>query len=164
MNWQGFGLIYIVLLLMFLPACRHAPDNGRQAAAKPAGETRDVLYYTCSMHTFIREAKPGRCPVCGMELVPIFAESGAAQHQHPEAGGVAGRAPVALSTDKLQISGVKTEGVARHHLIREIEAPGRVAYDPGLYVAQSDFLIAIGFSTRTCFPACKAAIVISACV
>ncbi len=33
----------------------------------PAG---DVESWTCSMHPQIRQPRPGRCPICGMELVP----------------------------------------------------------------------------------------------
>ena len=26
-------------------------------------------YYTCTMHPKVHEAKPGKCPICGMDLV-----------------------------------------------------------------------------------------------
>jgi rubrerythrin len=26
-------------------------------------------YYTCTMHPQVHEAKPGKCPICGMDLV-----------------------------------------------------------------------------------------------
>jgi Cu(I)/Ag(I) efflux system membrane fusion protein len=29
------------------------------------------IYYTCSMHTQIREEKPGKCPICGMTLIAV---------------------------------------------------------------------------------------------
>ena len=28
-------------------------------------------YYTCSMHPQIMENKPGKCPICGMDLVKV---------------------------------------------------------------------------------------------
>jgi len=37
-------------------------------AATDGGE---VEYWTCSMHPQIRQPKPGQCPICGMELVPV---------------------------------------------------------------------------------------------
>jgi len=30
--------------------------------------------YTCSMHPQIRQSKPGRCPICGMDLIPVRTE------------------------------------------------------------------------------------------
>lgn len=40
--------------------------------ARPASD-KQPLYWTCSMHPEIRESKPGRCPKCGMNLTPKFA-------------------------------------------------------------------------------------------
>jgi hypothetical protein len=38
---------------------------------QPGGK---VLYYTCPMpeHSYIHEDKPGKCPVCGMTLIPVM--------------------------------------------------------------------------------------------
>jgi hypothetical protein len=41
-----------------VPAHRHEPHG---SDAKP---------YTCPMHPDVRQARPGRCPECGMTLVP----------------------------------------------------------------------------------------------
>jgi hypothetical protein len=45
-----------------------SPDGG--AAAKPAG-----VLYTCPMHPEVISDKPGKCPKCGMTLVPKEPES-----------------------------------------------------------------------------------------
>ena len=41
------------------------------ASAKPAsaGDTGHD-HYTCRMHPSVNSAAPGKCPVCGMDLVP----------------------------------------------------------------------------------------------
>jgi heavy metal-binding protein len=31
---------------------------------------RDAAAYSCPMHPGVRQAQPGRCPTCGMNLVP----------------------------------------------------------------------------------------------
>jgi hypothetical protein len=44
-----------------------------RAVASPAGEkpaNQDPTIYTCSMHPEVTADKPGRCPKCGMDLVP----------------------------------------------------------------------------------------------
>src|SRR5579863_2833831 len=41
-------------------------------AKPPAPDGRKVLFYTCSMHPWVKEDKPGRCPVCGMDLTPVY--------------------------------------------------------------------------------------------
>jgi multidrug efflux pump subunit AcrA (membrane-fusion protein) len=46
--------------------------------AKPAAMTmpgkteRKVLYYQSAMHPWIKSDKPGKCPICGMDLVPVY--------------------------------------------------------------------------------------------
>ena len=43
-----------------------------------AGATAPTKY-TCPMHTEVVSDEPGYCPVCGMDLVPIEAETSAVQ-------------------------------------------------------------------------------------
>jgi P-type Cu+ transporter len=42
-------------------------------SASPAIES--VVIYTCPMHPQIRQAGPGRCPICGMTLEPVTASA-----------------------------------------------------------------------------------------
>jgi Heavy metal binding domain len=34
-----------------------------------------VLYYTCPMHPSVKSDKPGSCPLCGMNLEPVYADA-----------------------------------------------------------------------------------------
>jgi membrane fusion protein, copper/silver efflux system len=70
-------LIYASLLLMFFSAC----DNGSQKATKESEKTSDI--YTCSMHPQIIEHHPGKCPICGMQLVKKNATLHAAGNIQP---------------------------------------------------------------------------------
>jgi hypothetical protein len=36
----------------------------------PMNETPTPAAYICPMHAEVRETRPGRCPECGMSLVP----------------------------------------------------------------------------------------------
>ncbi len=38
-------------------------------------DSKDGTIYTCPMHPNIRQPSPGRCPICGMELVPASSAS-----------------------------------------------------------------------------------------
>jgi Cu(I)/Ag(I) efflux system membrane fusion protein len=42
------------------------------------GQTHEV--YTCVMHPQIRSDQPGDCPICGMKLVPVMADSSKTKH------------------------------------------------------------------------------------
>src|SRR5712692_9022282 len=39
---------------------------------KNENQEGEIDYYTCTMHTSVREAKPGKCPICSMDLVPVL--------------------------------------------------------------------------------------------
>ena len=43
-------------------------DHG---AAKPKAEAKKDTIWTCSMHPQIRLPKPGKCPICFMDLIPL---------------------------------------------------------------------------------------------
>src|SRR5260370_5778882 len=43
------------------------------ACSKPANQSAaaDVDYWTCAMHPSVHSQTPGKCPICGMDLVPV---------------------------------------------------------------------------------------------
>ncbi|UII21358.1 efflux RND transporter periplasmic adaptor subunit [Fulvivirga ligni] len=49
-------------------------DDEHQHAENEASEESTV--WTCSMHPQIRQEKPGKCPICGMELIPLSDSKG----------------------------------------------------------------------------------------
>ena len=71
------------VLLLFILACffifgwligsfdKTTTHQDHQSAAIQDGET---TIWTCSMHPQIRQPKPGKCPICGMDLIPVSSE------------------------------------------------------------------------------------------
>jgi Cu(I)/Ag(I) efflux system membrane fusion protein len=99
-----------------LAACRRGSDT---AAATQAAKTQ----YHCPMHPSYVSDRPGQCPICKMDLVPLQPTAGAGSPV------VAGRAMVALSPERRQLLRVRSEAVTRRHLDRTIRTVGRVAMD-----------------------------------
>ena len=92
------------------------------AGAPPtAGGARKVLYYRSPMDPSVHSPVPQK-DAMGMDFVPVYED---------EAAGpvVAGRAMVALSPERRQLLGVRSEPIARRHLERTIRTVGRVAMD-----------------------------------
>jgi len=82
--------------------------------AKEAGS--DIDHYTCSMHPSVHQHGPGKCPICGMDLIPVTKEQ---QEQ-----GV-----VLIDEARRQLIGVRTGPVIEGPSSRTVRAVGHVAYD-----------------------------------
>lgn len=55
-------LLFFLLVLLIAAGCKSKTTS---AAADPD------IYYTCSMDPQVKEHKPGKCPICKMELTPV---------------------------------------------------------------------------------------------
>jgi len=61
-------LVVLAALLSGVPSC-----SKNSATGKPS----TVDYYTCTMHPSVRSQNPkGKCPICGMDLIPVMKKSG----------------------------------------------------------------------------------------
>lgn len=97
--------------------------SGKAApAVTPAAETpTDKTVYICPMNCVPPMEKPGRCPVCGMDLVPTAATA----HAHEDHSSRLNLAP-----DAVRAAGIQVATVKRMPVTREIRLFGRIAYDP----------------------------------
>ncbi len=76
---------------------------------KPAAPQSAGGVWTCSMHPQVRQPGPGRCPICGMELIPVEKLS-EAQAQLAERAGL------------------EVETIARRELAKEVRTVGKLDY------------------------------------
>ncbi len=83
-----------------------------------ASRSNDTIW-TCSMHPQIRMSKPGKCPICGMDLIPV--ESGVA--------GELGPREIKLSETAKQIARIQTAPVRRSTAEAEIRMVGKLDYN-----------------------------------
>lgn len=60
-------LLFVFITYLFLSCSTQEENNNLH-------EHSIKTYYTCSMHPQIIEPKPGKCPICHMELTPISVE------------------------------------------------------------------------------------------
>lgn len=91
------------------------PPLGEQSSA-PAAEHEEVSHYTCPMHPSVRQASPGVCPLCGMDLVAVPRDEG---------DSVA----LVIGHERRQRLGVRTAPVVRGRLPGEVRAHGRIVVD-----------------------------------
>lgn len=81
----------------------------------------EIDYYTCTMHPSIKETKPGRCPICSMDLTPVYKKGKASKEKVD--------LTFSVSPVKQQLIGVKFTTVEYRQLEKIIHAVGRVDYD-----------------------------------
>ncbi len=89
------------------------------ADGSPNAATRvstDIDHYTCSMHPSVNQKGPGKCPICGMDLIPVT--------KSQEEKGV-----VLIDESRRQLIGVRTGPVVEAPMRRTFRAVGRIAYD-----------------------------------
>jgi Cu(I)/Ag(I) efflux system membrane fusion protein len=89
------------------------------ACSKPNQSTKppDVDYYTCTMHPSVHAEAPGKCPICGMDLVPVMKTSASPSAFEPSSGGgMQGMAGM----PGMQ-SGEQTSGAPSHEFVVPVE-------------------------------------------
>lgn len=82
--------------------------------------------WTCAMHPQIRMPQPGKCPICGMDLVPLT-QTGSSS-EDPDA--------VHLTKEAAELARVQTTKVSRHNPMKEVRLYGKVLADERLYQSQ----------------------------
>src|SRR5437868_1234505 len=70
--------LFVLAVLFITPACSKSNQT-----TKPS----DVDYYTCTMHPSVHAEAPGKCPICGMDLVPVMKKTGSPSASEPSSSG-----------------------------------------------------------------------------
>lgn len=65
---QSAKIIYVLMLLSIISFTSCKTKNAEQHAHTTEQEH---VYYTCSMHPQVMQEKPGKCPICGMQLIEV---------------------------------------------------------------------------------------------
>lgn len=113
-------MILFVLALLVISggiiwmAAYHSPASTADASG------RKVLYYTCAMHPWVRESKPGQCPVCGMNLTPIFANESSVTDTNANSG------MVTLESESISTINVQTDVATNRPVRRTLHLSGEI--------------------------------------
>ncbi|HIJ72043.1 MAG TPA: efflux RND transporter periplasmic adaptor subunit [Planctomycetes bacterium] len=117
----------VVLLLLVVVLIIAAFIAGRLIPTKPAdsdsagsteADTPKITQWTCSMHPQIRRPKPGKCPICFMDLIPVNGDS-----------GQIGDRQISFSANALKLMEIRTNPVERKFAEARIRMVGKIDYD-----------------------------------
>lgn len=122
--------IFIVGLLLgwliFGGASGNKQANGEEEHIHAEAEDQ---VWTCSMHPQIRQDGPGKCPLCGMDLIPLKSSSGSGEAVDPDA--------IMMSEEAMALANVQTTVVSRQNPIKEIKLYGTIQADERLSQSQA---------------------------
>ncbi len=116
------NLIALLLLVMGgVSACKSEKKDKNHVHQQGTSE-----YYTCSMHPQVHEEEPGKCPICGMELVKVVKNEQASQGNHKEAN------QLMLSEGQIRLANIRVDTVGRGELSQGTLLTGTLAVNPDL--------------------------------
>lgn len=126
---QGAALLLAGLLIGFL--MRGCIGCGSSVSQGTDGETGDVVW-TCSMDPQVKQPGPGKCPICGMDLIKMKKGETPTSDIDPNA--------VMLSDEALALANVETAVVGAPSGNKEIRLFGKVEPDQRLQQSQSAYV------------------------
>ncbi len=116
----GILIVGIILGRLFFGGS-HTNDTST-STEEVHDHSKDPSFYTCSMHPQIKQDKPGNCPICGMELIPM--DDGSDDGEE----GLS-LSEIKMSKSAMKIADVQTITIESKTPYKEVYFPGKVQPD-----------------------------------
>ena len=121
--------LFVVIGLVIGWAIFHSSEQKEETHNHSADETKAEIW-TCSMHPQIRMDKPGKCPICAMDLIPLV-QSGTSESD-PEA--------VHFTKESAALANVLTTTVSTQNPVKELRLYGKIQADERLLKNQVAYI------------------------
>jgi len=110
----------------------HSSPKGEnvEAVHNHSAEEKKAEVWTCSMHPQIRMDKPGKCPICGMDLILLNSNS----------SGSSDPMAIHLTKEAAQLANVLTSVVSSQKPVKEVRLYGKVQADERLLQSQVTYI------------------------
>jgi len=116
-------MIYILVIGVFFIGSFLQEDALAQTQPNQSSHSEEqakIKYWTCSMHPQIRQPKPGKCPICAMDLIPVMSESQSEDE---------GPRDLKLSENAQKLAEIEVASVERKFVSVEVKMLGKIEYD-----------------------------------
>ncbi|MGC8802181.1 MAG: efflux RND transporter periplasmic adaptor subunit [Bacteroidales bacterium] len=117
--------VFLVIGLILGRIFFHPAKKPARVESIESHEKKPTIW-TCSMHPQFRMNKPGKCPICGMDLIPLEETVNVALDSNA----------VVLTPQAIQLANIHTTLVSRTQPIKEIRLYGKVQADERLIQSQ----------------------------
>jgi membrane fusion protein, copper/silver efflux system len=94
-------------------------SGGAETKPHQLTEEAKVTIWTCAMHPNIRMEEPGKCPICGMDLIPLIKNG--SPSIDPDA--------IHLSSEAAQLANVLTSVAVKQKPVKELRLYGKIQAD-----------------------------------
>jgi Cu(I)/Ag(I) efflux system membrane fusion protein len=123
-RYVNYGLI--LTLGLFLGWLIFHPGHRNETKSESKTEVSQETIWTCAMHPQIRMTQPGKCPICGMDLIPLAQEGTKSLDLDA----------VHMTSEAAQLANVLTSVVSKQTPVKEIRLYGKVETDERLLQSQ----------------------------
>jgi Cu(I)/Ag(I) efflux system membrane fusion protein len=124
---QKILIISITLIIgIFIGWLFFHPSRKAEKKSDQLMETTKSTIWTCSMHPQIRMPEPGKCPICGMDLIPLVQNSTTSIDP----------GSIHLTPEAAQLANVLTTVISRQQPVKEVRLYGKVQADERLLQSQ----------------------------
>jgi Cu(I)/Ag(I) efflux system membrane fusion protein len=114
---KKYRLVIIIIIAVLAGFIIRGWMTGHKDSLQTAVEEKHQIW-TCSMHPQIRQPKPGKCPICFMDLILVNQENtGSTERQ------------LSLSPEAVKLMEIETTPVERKFVEAQIYMVGKVDYD-----------------------------------
>ena len=107
---KGIYQLLVAFCLLLFISCKNKTQTS--AATDPN------IYYTCSMDPQVVESKPGKCPICHMELTAV--KKSAQQENNNE---------LQLSPEQMQLGNIQVDTIRKEFVENQITLTGTLTFD-----------------------------------
>jgi Cu(I)/Ag(I) efflux system membrane fusion protein len=107
----------------------HSPHK-TEVSQQSMEQNGKITIWTCAMHPQIRMDHSGKCPICGMDLIPL--NQGNTATIDPNA--------IQLTKEAAQLANVQTSVVTRQKPVKEVRLYGKIQADERLLQSQTSHL------------------------
>ena len=76
-------LLFLLITAFWTGSLTGAKHAASGAASEKNSGNEQVKFWTCSMHPQIKLPKPGKCPLCGMDLIPLKSDTLSSDDNRP---------------------------------------------------------------------------------
>jgi Cu(I)/Ag(I) efflux system membrane fusion protein len=118
------GILLVLAGLLLGRLIFHRSYTEKISQEQTADESKKTIW-TCTMHPQIRMDHPGKCPICGMDLIPLIHNTAPINP-----------AAVVMTEEGIKLAEVQTSIVTRQKPVKKIQLYGKIQADERLIQTQ----------------------------